>query len=79
MDRLGAKPWKYQGLTGRRKGTSWYCLVCQAWHPTPRGFGDPRCPSEGIRDKPAVAAYIRPERLGHPKPVRLRIPFRVEG
>jgi hypothetical protein len=79
MERRAARPWKYQGLTGRRKGTSWYCLVCQTWHPTHRGIGDPRCPSEGLVDKLVAPAYIPLERLRRPQPIRMRIPFRVEG
>lgn len=78
MSRLGATPWKFQGLTGRRKGTSRYCVNCDAWHPTPRGLGDPVCPKTGDILKKIAPAYVPAAHLGT-RPVRVRVPFRVEG
>lgn len=83
-DRLGSRPWQFQGITGRRKGTAVYCPTCGDWHPTHRGLASTSdCP--GARDVPTaavdvgMAAYIPAERLGSVRRQRVRIPFRVEG
>ena len=79
--RLGSTPWKFQGLTGRRKGTAQYCARCETWHPTHRGSGPEGCPlfARDAQDSEARATvYIPRERMGTQRR-RVRIPFRVEG
>lgn len=78
MTRLGSTPWKFQGITGRRKGTAMYCLQCQTWHPTPRGIGESGCPRESQESGPRSPCYIPRERLGT-QAKKVRIPFRMEG